>query len=133
MGAFLDRLAGLRHPLAYAIDLVGGMRRLGPRGTRRILVHHTAMGIAAGSGVGAVGGAGVEALGVIDPAIAQAVTAPVALEYVGTMVGLSALGGLLAGIHQISKAGQLEREGRRAAGRAGRRDAAAERSSEWLT
>lgn len=127
MPGLVDRIAQLRHPLTYVVDIVGGMRALGLRGTRRVVVSNVVMGVVVGSGVGAVGGAAVEALGVIEPQVSQAVTSQAALEYAGLTVGLSAAGGLVQGIHQVSKEGQAAREARAAS----RRDPSARRS-QWL-
>lgn len=116
MAELVDRIAQVRNPLTYTLDIVGGLRSVGLRGTRRILVGTIAMSVGLGAGIIAVGAGAVEAAQVVDPGVAASVTTPGTAEQVGVVLGMvlgvSGVGGLLQGLHQVSKEGQVAREAR---------------------
>ncbi len=114
MAGLVDRIAQMRNPFIYAVDIVGGLRALGLRGTRRTLVGNVAMSVGIGAGVTAVGAGAIEATGVVvDHGVADTLVGPQGAELVGVAMGISVLGGLIQSAHQISKEGQEARVRRR--------------------
>ncbi len=112
MAELIDRIAQMRNPLIYGVDIVGGMRSLGLRDTRRTLVGNITLNVGLGAGITVVGAGAVEATQVVDPGFAASVATPGTAELVGAALVVSGLGGLLQGVHQVSKAGQAAREAR---------------------
>ncbi len=104
----------MRNPFIYAVDIVGGLRALGLRGTRRTMVGNLVMSVGIGAGVTAVGAGAIEATSVVvDHGVADPLVGPQGAELVGVAMGASVIGGLLQGVHQVSKEGQEARERRK--------------------
>lgn len=127
MGALFEAITQMRHPLTYAIDIVSGVRTLGPRTTRRLIVTNVLMSVGVGSVLTGVGAGALEVSTLIDPATTAALSQPAVLEGGGIAMGMSAAAGVVQGLHQISKEGQAAREARARTQRARRA-----RESEWL-
>ncbi len=92
------------------------------------MVGNLALSIGIASGVTAVGVGAVEATDlVLDHGLADTLASPQSAELVGVALGVSALAGVVQGIHHVSKAGQEAREVRRE-----RRRHKGARRSGWL-
>ncbi len=127
MAGLVDRIAQMRNPLIYGVDIVGGLRALGLRGTRRTMVSSLALTVGIAGGVTAVGAGALEATDrVLEHGVADTLVSPQSAELVGVVLGVSALAGVVQGIHQVSRAGQEAREVRR------ERKRPRERRSQWL-
>jgi hypothetical protein len=123
MGVLVDRIAEMRNPVIYAVDVVGGVRSLGFSGSRRVIVSNLVMSGVVGAVVTAVGGGAVEAATVVVPATVPSVLNSTGAEAGGICLAASVVAGLVQGVHQISKEGEAARRSR------GRRT---RRSSQWL-
>lgn len=110
MGVLVDRIAEMRNPVIYAVDVVGGMRSLGLSGSRRVMVRNMVMSGLVGAVVTAVGGGAVEAAAVVDPATVPSVLSPAGAELGALALAASLVGGVLQGVHQISKEGEAARQ-----------------------
>lgn len=132
MGALYESITKMRHPLTYAIDVVGGVRVLGRARLRRVIAENVLLSSGVGGVVTAVGVGALEVSAFLDPAEAATLFRPATAEAVGFVLSMGVAAGLLQGMHQVSNEGQAARDAGQAARRNnGRRDGGS-RESGWL-
>ncbi len=73
MGALFETITQMRHPLTYAIDVVGGVRVLGRKGLRRVMGENVLLSSGVGGVLTAIGVGALEASAFVDSAEAAVI------------------------------------------------------------